>query len=60
MDLIMAKSMQLDLEDDLKTKYDAKIGHVYAEYQETVESLITALQKEDQELNLTSMKTAVS
>lgn len=43
MDLIMAKSMHLDLADELKTKFDTKIGYVYAEYQEKVESLITAL-----------------
>lgn len=59
MDLIMAQSMTLDLSDDLKAKYETKIGRVFAEYQTEIETFLIDLLNEDQELTLTQMQTAV-
>ena len=39
----MAKSMQLDLADELKEKYEGKLAAVFAEYEAQIEPQIALL-----------------
>ena len=46
-DLLMSKATTLDLADELKDKYAAKLSTVYDEYVSRVENSLKALKQED-------------